>query len=75
MTSKIFTIVSSRPCRDGNDVQMILVMSFLSNIVKRGDPESDASGPPHRNVERAERVSYRAPNSMAVFYLVLHLFT
>jgi hypothetical protein len=49
---------------------MILLTSFLSSIVKRGDAERDASRPPHRNVERAERVSYRAPSSMAVFYLV-----
>jgi hypothetical protein len=70
VTRNLFTIVSTPPCRDGNDVQMIFLTSFLSSIVKRGDAESDASRPPHRNVERAERVSYRAPNSTAVFHLV-----
>jgi hypothetical protein len=68
VTRNVFTIVSTRPCRDGNDVQMMLLTSFLSSIVERQDAESDASRP-HTNVERAERVSYRASKCMAVFHL------
>jgi hypothetical protein len=75
VTRNVFTIVSTRPCRDGNDVQMMSLTSFLSSIVKRRDAESDASRPPHSNVERAERASYTASKSMAVFILLLHLFT